>query len=131
MVLLRYYSVTPGLLCTTKYSSSTTLYYEVLRRASCHNGVQFFDILTSKSGLSPLSFFNILTWKCASRHNGVQFFDILTSKSGLNLQFINILTWKCASRHSGVQFLISPLTTYFRTRRFNELTFRRTGHTNH
>ena len=28
------------------------------------------------------SFFNILTWKCASRHNGVHFFDILTSKSG-------------------------------------------------
>ena len=26
-------------------------------------------------------FFNILTWKCASRHSGVQFFDIRTSKS--------------------------------------------------
>ena len=42
-----------------------------------------------------------------------------------------ILTWKCACRHSGVQFLISPLTTWLRTRRFNEPTFRLTRHTNH
>ena len=46
-------------------------------------------------------------------------------------QFFSILTWKCASRHNGVQFLISPLTTWLRTRRFNEPTFRLTGHTNH
>ena len=42
-----------------------------------------------------------------------------------------MLTSKCASRHSGVQFLISPLTTWLRTRRFNEPTFRLTRHTNH
>ena len=30
-------------------------------------------------------FFNIFTWKCASRHSGVQFLDIGTSKSGPNL----------------------------------------------
>ena len=42
-----------------------------------------------------------------------------------------ILTSKCASRHSSVQFLISPLTTWLRTRRFNEPTFRLTRHTNH
>ena len=42
-----------------------------------------------------------------------------------------IFTWKCASRHSGVLFLISPLTTWLRTRRFNEPTFRLTRHTNH
>ena len=34
-------------------------------------------------------------------------------------QFFNIFTSKCAFRHSGVQFLISPLSTYLRTRRFN------------
>ena len=45
--------------------------------ASRHNGVHFFDISTSKSGL-----LYILTSKCASRHNGVHFFDIATSKSG-------------------------------------------------
>ena len=30
----------------------------------------------------PVSFFALLTSKCASRHNGVHFFDISTSKSG-------------------------------------------------
>ena len=46
-------------------------------------------------------------------------------------QFFSTFTSKCASRHSGVQFLISPLTTWLRTRRFNEPTFRLTRHTNH
>ena len=42
-----------------------------------------------------------------------------------------IFTSKCAFRHSGVQFLMSPLSTYLRTRRFNRPTFRLTRHTNH
>ena len=46
-------------------------------------------------------------------------------------QLFSILTSKCASRHSGVQFLISPLTTWLRTRRFSEPTFRLTRHKNH
>ena len=46
-------------------------------------------------------------------------------------QFFSIFTSKCALRHSGVQFLISPLSTYLRTRRFNRPTFRLTRHTNH
>ena len=41
-----------------------------------------------------------------------------------------ILTCKCAFRHSGVQFLMSPLSTYLRTRRFNRPTFGLTRHTN-
>ena len=41
-----------------------------------------------------------------------------------------IFTSKCAFRHSGVQFLMSLLTTYLRTRRFNRPTFRLTRHTN-
>ena len=45
-------------------------------------------------------------------------------------QFCNILTSKCAFRHSSVQFLISRLSTYLRTRRFNR-PFRLTRHTNH
>ena len=45
-------------------------------------------------------------------------------------QFFNILTCKCAFRHSGVQFLMSPLSTYLRTRRFNRPTFGLTRHTN-
>ena len=46
-------------------------------------------------------------------------------------QFFNIFTCECAFRHSGVQFLMSPLSTYLRTRRFNRPTFRLTRHTNH
>ena len=42
-----------------------------------------------------------------------------------------IFTSKCAFRHSGVQRLISPLSSYLRTRRFNRPTFRLTRHTNH
>ena len=44
-------------------------------------------------------------------------------------QFFNIFTSKVAFRHSGVQFLMSPLSTYLRTRRFNRPTFRLTRHT--
>ena len=36
--------------------------------------------------LRDRQFFNILTWKCASRHSGVQFFYIATSKSGPKLR---------------------------------------------
>ena len=45
-------------------------------------------------------------------------------------QFFNIFTSECAFRHSGVQFLMSPLSTYLRTRRFNRPTFGLTRHTN-
>ena len=41
-----------------------------------------------------------------------------------------ILTSKCASRHTGVQLFISHLTTWLRTRRFSEPTFRPSGATN-
>ena len=96
----------------------------------------------------------ILTWKCASRYSGVQFFHIATSKSGPSMHVLlataacnfttsqlqkvvraccvlYILTWKCASRCSGAQFFISELNSYPRTRRFNEVTFRPSRHTNH
>ena len=66
----------------------------------------------------------ILTSKCASRHNGVHFFDISTSKSVRSWCVLYILTWKCASRHNGVQFFITHLSSWLRTRRFSELTFR-------
>ena len=42
-----------------------------------------------------------------------------------------IFTSKCGFRHSGVQFLISPLSSYLRTRRFNRPTFGLTRQTNH
>ena len=42
-----------------------------------------------------------------------------------------IFTYKCASRHSGVLFFITPLSSYLRTRRFYEATFRTAGSMNH
>ena len=72
-------------------------------------------------------FFNIFTSECAFRHSGVQFCDIRTSPDP---QFFDIFTSECAFRHSGVQFLMSPLSTYLRTRRFNRPTFGLTRHTN-
>ena len=65
--------------------------------------------------------------------------DIWTSKSGTS-QLVKvlrswgvlyILTSKCASRHNGVQLFISHLTTWLRTRRFSEPTFRPSRATNH
>ena len=44
------------------------------KRALRHNGVHFFDISTSKSGLRPWCVLCILTSKFVSRHNSVQFF---------------------------------------------------------
>ena len=52
------------LLATAAYNFSTSQLQKVLR---------------------DRQFFNILTWKCASRHSGVQFFDIATSKSAPEL----------------------------------------------
>ena len=46
-------------------------------------------------------------------------------------QFFCIFTCKCASRHSGVPFFIALLSSYLRTRRFSEATFRTSGTTNH
>ncbi len=45
--------------------------------------------------------------------------------------FFSSFAWKCASRHSGVQFFLSALSSYLRTRRFSEPTFRPSRHTNH
>ena len=52
-------------------------------------------------------------------------------KVALDPPFFNILTSECAFRYSGVQFLISPLSSYLRTRCFNRPTFGLTRHTNH
>ena len=71
----------------------------------------------------------IFTWKRASRYSGVQFFHIWTSKSAPRPSVF--YDFDCASRYSGVQFFISELNSYLRTRRFSEVTFRPSRHTNH
>ena len=137
------------------------LYILTSKCASRHNGVNFFDIATSKSGPNLVCFVHfdfemcfapqwgalfrhrnfqnwsfwcvlyILTSKCASRHNGVHFFDIATSKSGPKLRCFVHFDLEMCSRHNGVQFFIAPVASWLRTRRFSEPTFRPSGATNH
>ena len=72
----------------------------------------------------------ILTSKCASptkaRLSTSQLPKVLQSWGALY-----ILAWTCVSRHHGVQLFISHLTTWLRTLRFSEPTFRPSGATNH
>ena len=81
--------------------------------------------------LAECQFFGILTCKCASRHSGACLFS--TSQLPKVLRrwgVLHIWTWKCASRHSGVPFFLSALSSYLRTRRFSERTFRPSRRTN-
>ena len=52
----------------------------LLATAACN-----FSTSQLQKVLRTPQFFNILTWKCASRHSGAQFYDIVTSKSGPKL----------------------------------------------
>ena len=104
------------------------LYILTSKCASRHNGVHFFDILTSKRGPTLVCFVHFDFEMCFApqrRH----FFDISSSKSGPNPCFFNILTSKCASCHNGVQLFISHLPRCLRTRRFSEPTFQPSGAT--
>ena len=76
-------------------------------------------------------FFNIFTSTCLSRHSGVHFFDILTYKSAPNTScFAHVHFQMCFSPQRRA-ILISPLTTWLRTRRFNRPTFGLTLLTDH
>ena len=70
--------------------------------ASHHNGVNFFDISTSKSGPNPSVFytFTLLTWTCAWRNNGVHFFDIstFTGAPKLTCFFLHVDLEMCFAR---------------------------------
>ena len=96
-----------------------------------HSGVQFFDIWTSKSAPRTSVFLTFSLQNVCFATAACNFSTSDLQKVLRERQFFNILTSKCAFRHSGVQFLISPLSTYLRTRRFNRPTFRLTRHTNH
>ena len=70
---------------TTACTFSTSQLPKVVRTPSVLT-FWLFQHLNFQKWSEPLVFFNILTWKCASRHNGVHFFDISTSKSGPELR---------------------------------------------
>ena len=95
----------------------------LLATAACN-----FSTSELQKVLRDRQFFNIFTWKCASRHSGVQFFDISTSKSGPELtcfvhfhlkmcccdvQFFNISTSKSGPKltcfvHFHLKMCFSP-----------------------
>ena len=76
-------------------------------------------------------FFNIFTSNVLFATAACNFSTSELQKVLRNWRVLYIFTSKCAFRHSGVQFLISPLSSYLRTRRFNRPTFGLTRHTNH
>ena len=113
--------------------------------ASRHNGVHFFDISTSKSGLRLWVFDTFDLEMCFApqrralfRHLGnvlrattaCTFSTAQLPKVVRTWRALYILTWTCASRHNGMHFFISHLASWLRTRRFSEVTFRPSGATN-
>ena len=81
------------------------LYIFTSKCASRHNGVHFFDIATSKSGLTMVCLY-ILTWKCAPRHNSVQVF------------ISRLARWLRTRRFSEPTFRPSGATNHWKTQCF-------------
>ena len=107
------------------------LYILTSKCASCHNGVHFFDISTSKSGPRMVCFVHFDFEMCFAPQRRALFRHLNFQKWSENGVFFCILTSKCASRHNGVQFFISRLASWLRTRRFSEPTFRPSGVRSH
>ena len=95
-----------------------------------HSGVHFFEHLNFKKWSRIVSF---LTFSLPNVLFATAAYNFATSelpKVDPHCGVLRIFTSECAFRHSGVQFLMSPLSTYLRTRRFNRPTFGLTRHTN-
>ena len=110
------------------------LYILTWKCASRHNGVQFFDISTSKSGPNVVCFVHFDFEMCFAHLRATTACTFSTSQLPKVLRapgVLYILTLKCASRHNCVQFFISHLASWLRTRRFSEPTFRPSGAPNH
>ena len=77
----------------------------LLAAAACN-----FSTAELQKVLRDRQFFNILTWKCASRHSGVQFFDIRTSKSAPRMRcFVHFHLQMCFSPQRCAIFSTSEL----------------------
>ena len=107
------------------------LYILTWKCASRHNGVHFFNILTSKSGPELRCFVHFDLEMCFAPQQRALFWHLNFQKWSETASFLTLLTSKCASRHNGVQFFIAPVASWLRTRRFSEPTFRPSGATNH
>ena len=72
--------------------------------ASRHNGMHFFDILTSKSGPDLMCFVPFDLEMCFAPQRRALFRHLNFQKCSDTGVFCTFLTSKCASRHNGVQF---------------------------
>ena len=99
--------------------------------ASPHTGAHFFDSVTSKSDLKLRCFVHFGFETCFAPQWRALFSTSQLPKVVRCWCVLYVLTWKSASRHNGVQLFISHLTTWLRTRRFSEPTFRPSGAINH
>ena len=72
-----------------------------------HNGVHFFDILTSKSAMNPAVFYTFDFKMCFAPRRRALFRHFSTSQLQKVLQgwgVLYILTWNCTSCHNGAHF---------------------------
>ena len=97
------------------FSPQRRAIFRHLNRQKCSEAVMFCTFWLS----------NVLFATAANNFSTSEQTKVLRSR-----YVLYIFTSKCAFRHSGVQFLMSPLSTYLRTRRFNRPTFGLTRHTN-
>ena len=81
--------------------------------ASRHNGVHFFDISTSRSGLNLVCFVHFDLEMCFAPQRRA-LFRHLNFQSVRSWRVLYILTWKFASRYNSVQLLIFHLARWLR-----------------
>ena len=94
-------------------------------------GRALFHYLNFQQWSDPGVCFYMFTSTCVSCHKSVHFFDVSTFKSAPDLRcFVHFDLQMCFA-HNGVQFFICHLTSWLRTRRFSEPTFRPSGATKH
>ena len=99
------------------------LYILTWKCASRHKGVHFFDIATSKSASNLVCFVHFDLEMCFAPQQRALFRHLNFQKWSEH-GVLYILPLKCASRQNRVQLFIFHLTTWLRTRRFSEPTFR-------
>ena len=86
------------------------LYILTSKCASRHNGVQLFDIATSKSAPKLRCFVHFDFGMCFAHLRATTACTFSTSQLPKVVRpwcVLYILTWKCASRHNGVHFFVS------------------------
>ena len=107
------------------------LYILTDKCASRHSGVRLLQIETCKMAPTMRCFVHFDWQMCFAPTAACHFSGSWLAKWLRSWGVLYIFTYKCASRHSRVQFFITPLSSYLRTRRFYEATFRTAGSTNH